>query len=232
MVKYYVTFLVLSPINHSIWISLFIIEQTLNIMSINITNSGSLESLNAGQTLLISARKVSGNKVQLEFGEIINSGNTANPLAMFNKSDDRFSSGKARRAWLTAEPKDAAVLLGLDLSDSNPEWTVDQSGREILPLNILNPMAIVGDERIPLKVEIAETVEPTDWQAQNLDTAAKRRGADGAFITHKGMYIFANTRIAFHKANHVMLEADAPSTVTRSAGIPVGVNPLTGEIGS
>lgn len=201
-------------------------------MSLNITNSGSLDGIKAGQTLLLSARKVSGNKVQLEFGEIISNGNTANPLAMFNKSDDRFSSGKARRAWLTAEPKDAAVLLGLDISDSNPNWTVDQMGREILPLNVLNPVAIVGDEQIPLKVEIVETIEPTDWQAQNLDTAAKRRGADGSFITHKGMYIFANTRIAFHKANHVMLEVDAPETATRSAGIPVGVNPLTGEIGS
>lgn len=201
-------------------------------MSLNITNSGSLEGLKPGQTLLLHARKVNGGKIQLEFAEIINNGNAANPLAMFNKSDDRFSSGKARRAWLTAEPKDASANLGIDISDTNPDWTVDQMGREILPLNVLNPVAIVGDEQIPLKVEIVETVEPTEWQAQNLDTAAKRRGADGSYITHKGMYIFANTRIAFNKANHVFLEADAPELATRSAGIPVGVNPLTGEIGS
>jgi hypothetical protein len=202
-------------------------------MSFNILNSGSLEGLNAGQTLLIHARKVNGNKVQLEFGEIISNGNAANPLAAFNASDDRFSSGKARRAWLTAEPIDAAILLELDLSDNNPDWTVNAKGEEILPLNVLNPAAKIGGELIPLKVEIVETVEPTEWQAQNLETAAKRRGADGTFITHNGMYIFANTRISFKKANHVFLEADAaPSTTKISGGIPVGVNPFTGEIGS
>lgn len=200
-------------------------------MSFNQTNSGSLEGLQAGQTLLISARKVSGNKIQLEFGEIINNGNSANPLALFNKSDDRFSSGKARRAWLTAEPTDASVFLGLDLTDSNPDWTVDGDGREVILLNVLNPVAKIGEETIPLKVEINETVEPTEWQALNLEKAAKRRGADGAYITHKGMYVFANTRVVFNKANHVLLEADAAVTQT-TGGIPVGVNPLTGEIGS
>jgi hypothetical protein len=199
-------------------------------MSLNTLNSGSLQGLQAGQTLLLSARKVAGNKVQLEFAEIISPGaNQLNPLAMFNKSDNRFSSGGARRAWLTAEPTDAASTLGIDITDSNPEWTVDVLGREILPLNILNPVAKYGDDFIPMKVEVIETVEPTEYQALNLQTAAKRKGKDGDFITHKGMYIFANTRIAFHKANHVFLETDAAPVGVKS-GIPVGVNPLTGEI--
>jgi hypothetical protein len=200
-------------------------------MSFNIINSGSLQGLQAGQTLLVSARKVAGQKIQLEFAEVISSGNVANPLAMFNKSDSRFSSGGARRAWLTAEPTDATNTLGIDITDSNPDWTVDVMGREILELNILNPVAKFGDdELIPLKVEVIETVEPTEYQALNLQTAAKRKGKDGDFITHKGMYIFANTRIAFHKASHVFLEADTAPAVA-AAGIPVR-NSITGELGS
>lgn len=197
----------------------------------NTINSGSLQGLQAGQTLLVSARKVAGNKVQLEFAEIVRTqSNAVNPLSLFNKSDDRFSQGGARRAWLTAEPKDASVYLAIDITDTNTNWTVDAMGREVLALNILNPVANIEGEQIPLKVEVIETVTPSEYQAANLDTAAKRRGKDGAFITHKGMYIFANTRIAFHKATHVFLEADAPTTTTQMSGIPAGVDLSTGEI--
>lgn len=197
----------------------------------NTINSGSLQGLQAGQTLLVSARRVAGNKVQLEFAEIVKQQSTAvNPLALFNKSDDRFSQGGARRAWLTAEPKDASVYLSIDVTDTNPNWTVDAMGREVLNLNIINPVANIEGEQIPLKVEVIETITPTEWQAANIDTSAKRRGKDGAFITHKGMYIFANTRIAFHKANHVFLEADAAPATTQTSGIPAGVDFSTGEI--
>ena len=197
----------------------------------NTINSGSLQGLQAGQTLLVSARKVAGNKVQLEFAEIVRTQSTAaSPLALFNKSDDRFSQGGARRAWLTAQPQDASAYLSIDVTDSNPNWTVDSMGREVISLNILNPVANIAGEQIPLKLEVVETTTPTEYQAANLETAAKRRGKDGAFITHKGMYIFANTRIAFHKANHVFLEADAAAATTQMSGIPVGVDFSTGEI--
>lgn len=195
----------------------------------NTVNSGSLQGLQVNQTLLLHARKVNGGKIQLEFAEVLNSGsNAANPLALFNGSDERFSQGGARRAWLTAEPKDASKYLGIDLSSTNPAWTIDEMGREVLPLNILGPVAKVGEELIAMKVEVVETTEPTDWQRSNISTAAKRRGKDGDYITHKGMYIFANTRVAFRTANHVFLEPDAKVSV--SGGIPAGVDLQTGEI--
>jgi hypothetical protein len=195
----------------------------------NTINSGSLDMIQENQTLLLSARKVSGNKIQLEFAELIRTSTASvNPLGLFNKSDDRFNTGnKARRAWLTAESKDASAILGLDLSDS-ANWSVDGMGREVLELNVLNPVATINGTDHQLKVEIVETIEPTDWQAQNLQTSAKRRGKDGAFITHKGMYIFANTRIVFDNANHVMLEPDA--AVKATSGIPAGVDVSTGEL--
>lgn len=181
----------------------------------NTVNTGSLQGLQVGQTLLLHSRKVNGGKIQLEFAEVLNSGsNTVNPLALFNGSDDRFTSGGARRAWLTAEPKDASKYLGIDLSSANAAWTIDEMGREILPLNILNPVAKVGEELIALKVEVVETTEPTDWQRSNISTSAKRRGKDGDYITHKGMYIFANTRVAFRAATHMFLEPDAKVSVS------------------
>lgn len=197
----------------------------------NKINSGSLQGLQMNQTLLVSARKVAGNKLQLEFAEVVKTqSNAANPIALFNKSDDRFSQGNgARRAWLTAEAKDASQYLDLDLTDSNPNWFVDQMGREILPLNIINPVASIAGEIISLKVEVIETVTPSEWQSMNLETSAKRKGKDGAFITHKGMYIFANTRIAFHKATHVFLDVDQTTTTTNN-GILAGVDLSTGEI--
>jgi hypothetical protein len=197
----------------------------------NTINSGSLQGLQMGQTLLLQARKVNGGKIQLEFAEIVQSrSNTVNPLALFNKSDDRFSQAGARRAWLTAEQKDASAYLGVDVSDNAP-WTVDAMGREVLILNIINPTITINGEQRSLKVQVTETVTPTDWQAQNIDTSAKRRGKDGAFITHKGCYIFANTSVVFDKAEHVFLEADAAaSNSSMSGGIPVGVDPFTGEI--
>ena len=197
----------------------------------NTINSGSLQGLQAGQTLLVSARKVAGNKIQLEFAEIVQSrSNTVNPLSVFNKSDDRFSQAKPRRAWMTAEPKDASSILGVDLSLNSSGYVIDQNGREVMMLNILNPIATINGESSPLKVEIVETVTPTDWQAQNIETAAKRRGANGDYITHKGMYIFTNARMTFGAANHVFLEADAQTASTMSQGIPANVDLSTGEI--
>jgi len=194
----------------------------------NTINSGSLQGLQAGQCLMIQARKVKGGKIQIEFGEVIDSGRTINPLGMFNKSDDRFNVGnKARRAWLTAEPKDASNLLGIDMS-SAADWTTDQLGNEVLELNVLNPSVDVNGTVHQLKVEIVETVEPTEYQAANLSTSAKRKGKDGDFITHKGMYIFANTRVVYDKANHILLEADVTSKT--ASGIPAGVNLNTGEL--
>jgi len=57
---------------------------------VNQLNSGSLDTLKSGQTLLVNARKVANGKIQLEFAEIINDGRPVNFLGMFNKSDERF----------------------------------------------------------------------------------------------------------------------------------------------
>lgn len=172
----------------------------------NQLNSGNLNTITKGQTLLVSARKVSGDKIHLEFAEIINSQKNLSVVGEFNKSDDKFSS-KARRAWVTAEPVDATELLGVDFGPT-AGWYMDTKG-EMLDLNILNPT--INGERVQILVR--ETTEPTDYQKANIETTAKRRGKDGDFVTHQGAYIFSNTTVvrASQFNGHEELIADAQS---------------------
>ena len=191
---------------------------------VNAINSGSLETLTPGQTLLLAARKVKGNKIQLEFAEILaQADRPVNALTMFNKSDERFSAGrKPRRSWLNCEPADAELLLGIDLGG---EYTTNEKGHEVKALNILNPE--VDGQR--LRCQIVETTESTEWQAENIHTDAKRKGKDGDFITHKGMYIFTQSTVVFGEPENVFLEGDvAVSNAGIFANENVDVN--TGEI--
>ena len=190
----------------------------------NTLNTGSLETLTPGNSLLVSSRKVANGKIQLEVAEKLESSASNNPLGSFNKSDDRFSSSGARRAWLTAEINDASELLGLDLSTG---YTVNDKGHEVLMLNVLNP--VVLDQA--LRVQVTETVEPNEYQASNLDSAAKRKGKDGDCITHDGMYIFANTDVIFGEPTHTFLQPDNTGKAS-SNGILAASNVLveTGEV--
>jgi|TARA_R110001583_G_scaffold26456_2_gene95206 hypothetical protein len=179
----------------------------------NTLNSGSLESLNFGETLLVSARKVKNEKIHLEFAEIIKQSNDVNVLGMLNKSDDSFSSN-ARRAWVTAEPVDATEYFGVDFGPT-ASWYITDRG-EMLDLNILNPS--MNDIRCRLR--ITETIEGTEWQNENVDTAAKRKGKDGDHMTHLGAYIFSNTSVMLNNDTdtsdmHTYLEADADVTTTQ-----------------
>ena len=172
----------------------------------NQLNSGSLNTLTLGQTLAVSARKVSGDKIHIEFAEILKKKSTS-VLGEFNKSDVNFSSS-ARRAWVTAEPVDAKDLLGIDFGPQ-AEWYMSERG-EMLDLNILNPVMPDG-ERVQLRV--VETTDSTEYQLANIETSAKRAGKNGDYITHQGAYIFSNVSVvrASQFEGHIELEKDSTS---------------------
>ena len=84
--------------------------------------------------------------------------------------------------------------------------------------------------------------EALAWAAQKREQAAaarrqqraelqeaKRKGKDGDFITHKGMYIFTQSTVVIGEPQNVFLEADAPVT---TGGILANQNVSveTGEI--
>ena len=189
----------------------------------NQLNTGKLDGLQQGETLLVAVRKVSGDKIHLEFAEIVQMGNRpASILSMLNESDARFSS-RARRAWMTAEPNDATKYLGIDFGLTNNNWYMSEKG-EVMDLNILNP-TING---VRCRLVINETTEATDWQADNVETSAKRRGKDGDYITHKGNYIFSNTTIILtdDEPTHTVLEADeiaADNTESKTSDVQESV---------
>tara|TARA_R100001594_G_scaffold50780_1_gene84094 strand:+ start:40 stop:630 length:591 start_codon:yes stop_codon:yes gene_type:complete len=180
-------------------------------METNQLNSGSLDSLKYGETLLLSARKVKNDKIHLEFAEIINNQSAVNVLGMLNKSDDAFSN-RARRAWVTAEPSDATEYFGVDFGPT-ANWYMTDKG-EMLDLNILNPT--MNDVRCRLLIQ--ETIEGTDWQNENIETAAKRKGKEGDYITHLGAYIFSNTSIVLSETDvqHQILEPDTLDTLNNA----------------
>ena len=80
---------------------------------------------------------------------------------------------------------------------------------EMMELNILNPS--YNGERF--RLQINETVQGTQYQLDNIETSAKRRGKDGEFITHDGNYVFSNTEVVMvsknEDVNHTYLETDS-----------------------
>ena len=140
---------------------------------------------------------------------------------MFNADDERFQR-KSRKAWLTAEMSNAEQLLGVDMS--NLEFSPNEYGKPAAVLNILNP--VINGER--MRVQITETVVPqSEYDVNNVDTRAKRRGKDGDFILHKGQYIFTINEIVLGEPSHTFLESDR---VEEFSGIPANVDVNTGEI--
>lgn len=208
----------------------------------NQLNSGTLDTLKVGQTLLTKVTKVKGNKVQAEFAERIQNPNAVsglgdgfeNALGMLNASDDRFSAGKPRRHWPAVEALDLEVMLnveGLDLE--NGEYvteTIETSAGpkqvEVMSLDILNPTAYVNPatgEAIEkrMRLRIVETVDGTEWDTANHETKAKRRGAGGEFMLHGGNYIFNRNQIIFAddlsdnvKVPHTFLASDTASVTS------------------
>ena len=180
---------------------------------------GSMDTLNPGDTLLVSARKVNGGKIQLEFAEIIQtSDRPVSLLTLLNKSDDRFAT-RARRAWITAEPQDASEMFGINFGDDG-EWYMSDKG-ETMDINLLNP----ENNEMRMKLRIFESTTPTKYQENNLETAAKRRGKDGDFITHKGDYIFSNTDMVLtnDEVKHILLQSD--DSLTAPSVAPVKEEP-------
>tara|TARA_R110001592_G_scaffold62105_3_gene189766 strand:- start:1377 stop:2000 length:624 start_codon:yes stop_codon:yes gene_type:complete len=183
----------------------------------NNLNSGSIEALQPGQTLLVGARQISSGKIQLEFAEKVNSGDRpVNALSLLNASDSRFSSG-ARRSWTTAEPEDATKTFGVNLSLDSDKWYDTEKGMQ-MDLNILNPSATLNgiDFRFKLRITEVTSKEANEWESNNIERAAKRAGKDGDYITHNGDYIFSRTDMVLAKptqvVEHTLLESDSQNT--------------------
>lgn len=174
------------------------------------------EFMEIGDVYLTTARKVNGGKIQLELLEVIPQ--NVNPLGLFNRSDERFSSVKPTRAWLTAEPDDARRLMGIDLEVIEPDTYTKHDGStiEVYPIGIPNPVAIEGKMKYELKVQITESTDidevfPNEsskkYALENLNEKVKKHG-NGGFLFKDGEPIFRTTTVVFDKANHTYCKHD------------------------
>lgn len=158
----------------------------------------SLENLKVGDLLLVSAKRVKGNKVSLCFAQkIINpESRPASITGLLNKSDKRFTqSENVRYAWMTGEEVDIKDAFGVDCSD------IPNFG-DAKDLDILN-LTYEGQK---LSIQITETVEGSEDDVANFETRAKRAGKDGEFIlSSDGQYIYMKSTVVLGEAKHVFL---------------------------
>lgn len=169
-----------------------------------------VDTLKKGDTLLVSVKAVKGGKTQLEFAEHIKNPNakSSNSLVgLFNKSDEKFSSNKPRRGWITGEKTDMEEALGIKI----PAMELGEKK----DLNILNPQ--LGGESI--RVQITETTDADNYQKDNIDSQAKTAGPEGDFIFCGGKHIFSNTSVVQGTATHTFLVADSNDESGEAEGV-------------
>lgn len=157
-------------------------------------NKGTIETLKKGEILLVSARKIKGTKVELEFAQVVET-ESARPqsiIGLLNRSDDRFNQVRPIHAWISAEPKDATEMLGIDFSSLTEEG-------QSMELNVLNP-TIAGQT---LNLQITETTKGSEYDVANMETTAKRAGKDGDYIlTTNGEFIYRKVTVVTGQPKH------------------------------
>lgn len=165
--------------------------------------SALVDGLQANETALTHIKKINGGKFSLQIVERMEA--DANPLALLNKSDERFGQSRVRPAWINGEkldiikqfnlkPELAQQLDALQVATGTPDAAL-QNGVTKINLGIKNP-TIAG---MRLRVEIQEQVGVPQYEGQT----AKRAGADGDFLTHNGELIYSTTKVVANQANHV-----------------------------
>jgi hypothetical protein len=166
-----------------------------------------IATLVVGQVLLASARRVAGDKVQLEFAEIIvNPKSSTNVLAELNADDDRFAAGKkgARRAYLTASPSLAEAHFGIKLADLNADGSKTE-------YNILNPEL----KGMKLRMQISEKFEGSAYEMENSQKTAKQykdnKGVVKYFVKD-GKLIFSEATMVTNEPKHKIIESDSQLT--------------------
>lgn len=192
----------------------------------NQINSGSLDTLKAGQTLLQAIRKVDGGKFQLTvIDKVTTSSNDLvvgdeemiDGLSELNYGDDRFSNTSTFYAWPTVSAEGINRILGggFDINAQEFETYTTKSGAvaERVMTNVLNPVSqsdgATSGKR--MRVRLMESTTPTKWQSDNggykinpkTNEALKK---DGKFIYRDNKTVFTNGHVPHVKIQHDVAE--------------------------
>jgi len=158
-----------------------------------------VDELQAGELLLVSAKRVSGDKVSLCFAQqVVNPNSRPQAItSLLNKSDDRFTqTANARYAWITGAEADILAQFEIDCSD------IPEKGDE-KEVGMLNPK--VNGEYC--NIQITETTDGNKYEVENSEKTAKRAGKDGDFIySADGKHIFTRATVVLGKAQHVFMK--------------------------
>lgn len=162
-----------------------------------------MQNLKPGQCLLVSAAKtIDESKVQLEFAEIIvRKDRPLQAVALLNSTDERFNRGqKARRGWVTVVKEEAKKAFGIDFDKI--EYTLHEGDRK--PLAYIGKMNLALQGR-PVHLQVTDTLIPTEWQEQNIHTAAKNNGM-GTYYLKDGQPIFSNVTVVAGNPVHRFID--------------------------
>ncbi len=192
----------------------------------NQLNSGSLDTLKSGQTLLQSIRKVDNGKYQLTLIERVSTSSNdvvvgdeemIDGLAELNYGDDRFSNTSDYYAWPTVSAEGINRILGggFDVNAQEFETYTTKSGAvaERVMTNVLNPVSesdgSTSGKR--MRVRLMESTTPTEWQSKNggykiNPQTSEPLTKDGKFIYRNNRCVFTNGHVPHTKVQHDVAE--------------------------
>ena len=155
-------------------------------------------TLKPSETRVIGVRPTkNAMELQLVFAERVERPSNRKALADFNASDDRFGNNNVQPVWMKAMLADIAVLMPEALEASK----LAIENQEYVNLNIHNPT--LGGQR--LRVEITETHNPTKWEEENIELAAKQDG-QGNYLHWNNYAIFVSTDIVKGEPQHTFIQ--------------------------
>lgn len=183
-----------------------------------------VKNIQEGTVILMSAKKIKGNKISLEFAEKVQGSAGVNITSLLNESDSRFNPSKAVRAYQSAEISDAKKYLSIDLSELKSEVIERNDGttHEVYPLGIIDPVIVSH----PMRIQINEKVGlQTDWERENPNKAIKQNG-NGLYLVVDGEPIVRTYSVVTGTPNHTFVQH---TDMVQSLDQPV-VNTETGEV--
>ena len=156
---------------------------------------------NNSPALITAVKQVKNGKIQLEITELKE---TPSALSLLNVGNEKFSSSKGRKAWMTGMPEacKAEFPLLADAIDEAMEGAVytrvPHDVKESLE-GISSTMTSThqgSDERIVLRVQVTESLQPIDtWQENNVLASIKKKTKEGPVLLFEEQPIFSLTQV-------------------------------------
>lgn len=190
----------------------------------NSLNSGKVESIKKGESIITSVRainKVAGDPAQGKILQIEVAERTGDKslLAEFLPNDSRIIQSKAQRGWINIETdvfvelfgiKDQQMVQQLNNLVVSTGLPLDQrvQGTHFVPLNIVNPTVNSNQ----LRLEITETtVQP------NENSRPKINPSTNQVVTYNGKPVYRTVNVVNYEPKNVLLASDK---ITTEAPVP------------